>query len=295
VLVEGLRTRLGQLPLAVVPMCRGMLRSFIRYLLPILLLALLLFGGWFWLQHYAQHGVLVRVPDLEGMGGEEAAMVLAKRDLEAVVVDSVYTDERPRGSVVDQDPDAGQEVKPGRKVYLVLNAMEPKMMDMPDLVNLSKRQAISVMEVVGLRLKELRYKPDPCTDCVLEQLYRGEPIAPDERIRRGEAITLVLGAGQSGERVPVPDLRGLTSAETRLVLNLASLNLGVVVACEGCNTEADSAFARVVRQSPAALANNMITLGGLVDIWLTVDTAGLQPVFNWTDTLEIPVDEFDDP
>jgi hypothetical protein len=119
-------------------------------------------------------------------------------------------EDRPKGSVVDQDPDAGREVKPGRKVYLVLNAHQPKMIDMPQLVDLSKRQALSVLEILGLKVRELLYKPDPCTDCVIAQLYKGRPIAADERIRRGEAITLVLGAGERGERVPVPALVGLT-------------------------------------------------------------------------------------
>ncbi|MCB0812521.1 MAG: PASTA domain-containing protein, partial [Flavobacteriales bacterium] len=69
---------------------------------------------------------------------------LGKRDLFVEVIDSVHSDERPKGTVVEQDPVAGAEVKPDRKVYLVMNAMQPQMIDMPDLVDMSKRQAISV-------------------------------------------------------------------------------------------------------------------------------------------------------
>jgi hypothetical protein len=75
-------------------------------------------------------------------------------------------------------------VKPGRKVYLVLNANQPKMIDMPGLVDLSKRQAMSVLEIVGLKVKELQYRPDPCLDCVIEQRYKGLPIAANDKIRR---------------------------------------------------------------------------------------------------------------
>ena len=200
-----------------------------------------------------------------------------------MVIDSLYTDELPRGSVVDQDPKPGFDVKPERKVYLVMNASQPKMLNMPRLVDLSKRQAMSVMDIIGLRVKELQYRPDPCTDCVIEQLYKGEPIAPETRIRRGEAITLVLGAGERGERVPVPDLRGLTNAEVGLVLNMASLNMGVVVDCAGCNTRSDSTLARVRRQSPASGGNNLIALGSMIDIWLTMATVGLRPVTGWSD------------
>ncbi|HRH68097.1 MAG TPA: PASTA domain-containing protein [Flavobacteriales bacterium] len=261
-----------------------MLRSrLFAIVLPVLVVGGLLSCGWLWLRFYTRHNVTMRVPDLKGLSFAEAGTMLEARQLRALVIDSVYTDELPKGSIVEQDPIAGVDVKPGRKVYLVLNASEPKMIDMPRLVDLSKRQAISVLEIIGLKVKELQYRPDPCVDCVIAQLYNGAPIAADARIRRGEAITLVLGSGDKGQRVPVPDLIGLTNAEVQMVLNMASLNLGVVVECETCNTSADSTLARVRRQSPAANANDRIALGSTIDIWLTADTAGLKPAAGWND------------
>lgn len=259
------------------------MKRLFQFLLPVLLVGVLLLGGWLWLQNYTRHDVIRRVPDLTGITLEEASVLLEKRDLQALVIDSVYNPEMPRGSVVEQDPPAGREVKPERKVYLVLNASQPKMIDMPRLIDLSKRQAISIMEIIGLKVEEMKYRPDPCTDCVLEQLYKGEPIAPDSRIRMGESITLVLGSGERGSRVPIPDLRGLTNAEVSTVLNMASMNLGVIVSCDGCNTRADSAFARVLKQSPAYDRNGRIPMGSTIDIWLTADTTGLQPAEDWDD------------
>ena len=255
----------------------------LHVVLPFVVAGLMLLGGWAWLRNYTRHNVSVRVPDLADLTFEEAEAVLAKRDLLALVIDSVYTDEHPKRSVVDQDPKAGDEVKPGRKVYLIVNASQPKMIDMPKLVDLSKRQAISVLEIIGLKVKELQYKPDPCVDCVIDQLYKGVPIAPDSRIRSGEAITLVLGSGEKGEHVPVPDLRGLTNAELHMVLNMASLNLGVIVECAGCNTREDSTLARVRRQSPAPDLNDRMALGSSIDVWLTADTVGLRPATGWND------------
>ncbi len=253
------------------------------FVLPLLLALALLFAGWLWLRSYTKHNVAMRVPDLKGMTFSEAESMLEGRELRALVIDSVYSDELPKGSIVEQDPAAGIDVKPGRKIYLVLNASQPKMIDMPRLVDLSKRQAISVLEIIGLKVQELQYRPDPCVDCVIAQLYKGTPIAPEQRIRRGESITLVLGSGDRGERVPVPDLGGLTHAEVQMVLNMASLNLGVLVECEGCNTAADSTLARVRRQSPPANANDRIALGSTIDIWLSADTAGLKPNDGWND------------
>ncbi len=256
-----------------------MFKTLVHIVLPLVLVALLFVGGWFWLERYTRHDVSRRVPELKGLGLEEARELLAKRDLEALVIDSIHNQDLPRGTVVDHDPPAGREVKPERKVYLILNAQQPKMIDMPRLIDMSKRQAISVLEIIGLRVQELQYRPDPCTDCVLDQLYKGDHIAPDSRIRRGEAVTLILGSGEKGTRVPVPDLRGLQFAEVRSVLNMASLNLGAMY-CEGCNTKEDSAFARVRRQSPVPGQHNRIAPGGLIDVWLTSDTAGLRPVLD---------------
>lgn len=257
------------------------------YLLPVLLAFALLFGGWYWLGSYTRHGVSVRVPDLNGLTVEEATAVLKERGLDAEVIDSVYNDDARKGTIVLQDPMSGHPVKPGRRIYLTMNARLPKMIDMPALVNLSKRQAISTLEILGLKVKELQYRPDPCVDCVLQQLYKGKPIPPEERIRRGEWVTLVLGSGEGGVRVQVPDLRGVTFAEVGAILNMASLNLGVTVDCKRCNNAADSTLARVYRQSPEPWANNMIALGGTIDLWLTADTAGLRPSVNWADSMRL--------
>ena len=89
---------------------------------------------------------------------------------------------------MDQDPAAGLDVKPGRKIYLVLNASQAKMINMPKLVDLSKRQAISVMDIIGLKVEELQYRPDPCVDCVIAQVYKGKPILPEQL--DGDAATM---------------------------------------------------------------------------------------------------------
>lgn len=266
----------------------------LRLLAPVAVALAVVLGAWLWLKAYTRHDAQVQVPELKGLTTEEAGAALAMLDLKLEVVDSVYNDEAAKGAVVDQDPRQGWTVKPGRTIYLVMNARQPKMLDMPDLVNLSKRQALSVMDILGIKVKELKYRPDPCVDCVVAQLYKGSPIAPNANIRRGDAITLVLGAGSEGEPVPVTDVRGVPYGRLREVLMARSLNLGLVVECPGCNTAADSALARVARQSPAPFANNMIGAGGMIDVWLTLDTAGL-PAWSPPDDANAQKDDDEDP
>lgn len=247
------------------------------FVAPLVLAAVLLGGAWLWLAGYTRHGQTEKVPNLRTHSFAEASASLEKLGLHAEVIDSVYSDEAPKGTVVSQDPDSGRFVKRDRTVYLVMNAMQPKMLNMPNLVNLSKRQAISVLDIIGLKVAGMEYRPDPCMDCVVAQLYKGQAIAADARIRKGEAITLVLGKGQEGEQVPVPDVRGLGFEEMKAVLNMASLNLGLVVEVQGCNTGCDTALAKVARQSPTPGPDVLISPGGLVDVWLTMDTTTVTP------------------
>jgi beta-lactam-binding protein with PASTA domain len=253
-------------------------KRFFLIIAPVLIAVALLGGAWLWLGIYTRHNDKVNVPDLKTLGVTEAAQRLEALGLHAEVIDSVYSDKAPKGSVLDQDPHAGKDVKPDRTIYLVMNASQPKMLNMPALVNLSKRQAMSVLDIIGLKVAELQYRPDPCMDCVVEQLYQGKPIAPEQRIRRGESVTLVLGSGQNGERVPVPDVRGMGFEEMKAVLNMASLNLGLVVQVQGCgNTGCDTALAKVVRQSPSPDQHSMVAPGGLVDVWLAMDSTATAP------------------
>ncbi len=253
-------------------------KRFFLILAPVVLAVALFLGAWLWLGVYTRHNDKVNVPDLKTLSVGDATKHLEALGLHAEVIDSVYSDKVPKSSVVDQDPHAGKDVKPDRTIYLVMNASQPKMLNMPELVNLSKRQAISVLEIIGLKVAAMQYRPDPCMDCVVEQLYQGKPIPPEERIRRGESVTLVLGSGQNGDRVPVPDVRGMGFEEMKATLNLASLNLGLVVEVQGCdNSGCDTALAKVVRQSPSPDRNSMIAPGGLVDVWLAMDSTDTAP------------------
>jgi eukaryotic-like serine/threonine-protein kinase len=229
-----------------------------------------LVAGYAWVGSYTRHGQEVEVPSVAALTLSEAEQLLTSAGLLALVVDSMHSNEAPKGSVLGQDPRAGSEVKPGRKVYLTMNAIQPKMVNVPTLVDLSKRQALSVLDIVGLRVREFRHRPDPCTDCVLEALYKGAPIQPDTRIPQGEQLVLVLGSGPGNQLVPLPDLYGQDLAAARGTLTAVSLGVGALF-CEGCNTATDSALARVYRQLPST-STTSVALGSNVDIWLSTST-----------------------
>ena len=60
----------------------------------------------------------------------------------------------PKGSVIIQDPVAGSHVKRYRKIYLTTVTVLPEKVLMPDLIDLSLRQATATLETYGLKLDQ---------------------------------------------------------------------------------------------------------------------------------------------
>lgn len=256
-----------------------------------LLLGLLVFGTLFWLKHFTQHGKTVGVPDLAGYPLHKLDDVIATAHLHYEVTDSIYSDEFPRGVVLQQNPLPGHRVKEGRTVFLTVNSVLPEMVAMPDLTGRSRRIAIPLIEIAGLEVEALSYKPDEsCTDCVVDQLYRGNTITAGTQIRKGEKITLVLGR-QSDERTAIPRLLGLSYEDAYGLLNAYSLNMGQILACQGCETANDTSSAYVVNQLPAA--HEEASLGSFVDLYLTTDSAAAATFTQPTDT--VPSHDFAQP
>lgn len=117
---------------------------------------------------YTQHGESTSVPDLTGYPLNQISTVLNNSDLQYEIADSIYSDEVGRGVVVSQNPDPNMNVKRGRTIFLTVNSILPEMITVPELVGKSRRIALPLLEIAGLKIENLTYRPDEsCTDCVL--------------------------------------------------------------------------------------------------------------------------------
>jgi beta-lactam-binding protein with PASTA domain len=164
------------------------------------------------------------------------------------------------------------------------------MVVMPDLAGKSRRIAVPMLEISGLELEALTYRPDEsCTDCVLDQLYLGKPIAPGRQIRKGEKVTLVLGQ-RSNQLTSVPRLLGISYQDAYALLNAYSLNMGEVLSCQGCETAEDTTNAFVINQIP--LPHEDASLGSFVDLYLSTDSLKAAEFFSQPDTSSYEVPDF---
>lgn len=215
---------------------------------------------------YSNHGDTYVLPDFSGMTLEEIEQNNYDKLYEFIVIDSIFDSRNPKGSVVIQNPPAGSRVKQHRKVYVTLVAFSIEKVEMPDLIDLSLRQAVNSLRTKGLELNSLQYVEDFAGNAILEQLFNDEVIEPGFIIDKGSGIDLVVGLGHD-MRAPVPFLAGLTLQEARDAIHKASFNLGTEFFLDG----EDPGHTRVYRQAPAWSEKRSLLKGSKINISLRSD------------------------
>lgn len=248
--------------------------SFTKHLIVIIAIyAVLIWGVLQWLKSFTQHGVSVKVPELEGKTPKELKELENTLDLQFIIIDSIYVFDKVKGTVIDQNPSAGSEVKQNRKVYITINAFKPPTIKMPKLIDFSLRQATAVLETYGLEVGNLKYEPDFAKDAVLRQLYKGREIKPGESIVQESKIDLVLGDGLKGDKVDLPDLIGLKKSKALNILAENSLSIGSEVYDKSVE---DSSKAIVYRQFPIFESNAKVSMGRAIDLFYTQDNSKIK-------------------
>lgn len=179
-----------------------------------------------WLRHYTLHGKEVTIPQVTGMTQQEAEIVLRGSGLYLVVVDSTYSDKAPLGTVVEQTPPALSHAKPDRPVYVVMNARTKQLIPLPELHDVSYRQAEATLRSIGLRVAKVEYEPSLYPDNVLDVRAGGMSLNEGTRLPEGSGVTLVVGRRQGNSMVSVPSLLGMSLAQARSTLLKMGLTIG---------------------------------------------------------------------
>ena len=181
-----------------------------HFLLLVIVVVLLFTGLIFWLDNYTRHNEQKLVPDVIGMTEENAATLILGRELNFEVVDSVYRTGALPGAIVDQDPKANSFVKKERKIYLIINAKAAQMTKLPEVIDLSLRQAQALLAGADFKVKEVVYQPSDYRDLVLEVLY------DDKIVNAGEEIPtyseLILHVGDGGIKIETDTIAADTTA-----------------------------------------------------------------------------------
>lgn len=235
-----------------------------------LLLVLLFFGS---LDYLTKHGQYQKVPSVVGKNVDEARKILENKGLEVEIQDSLYIDTIPKLAVIKQSPGSDATVKVNRTIYLTINRAQPPLVEMPNLVGFSIRNAQMYLENLGLHLGDTSFRPDIAKNAVLEQLYNGQPIKSGTKIFMGSTISFVLGNGVGTFEMGVPDLLGKRYTQAKSLLRSLNLNFTPVFDPD----VSDTPGSYVTRQNPQKYTQsangdkryNRIKPGQTIDIWLS--------------------------
>lgn len=236
-------------------------KFYVNLIIIIVLFFVLLWFAFRMLKVYTRHDKVYTMPCFIGLDYHEVEHDYAG-DFNFILIDSVYPKGQEPGSIVQQDPLPGSKIKKGRNVYYIIVAETPEMTTMPNLKNVSLRQAIGQLYAKGLEVDRLEYEDYFAKNAIIKQYYNGSIIKPETELVKGSKIVLHVGKGQELTKVKVPNLIGKPAEEAKHLLNLAGLNLGNV------NYEDNDSlqYQRIIRMTPGP-NSGLIELGSYVNLW----------------------------
>ncbi|MBQ9218008.1 MAG: PASTA domain-containing protein [Muribaculaceae bacterium] len=156
----------------------------------------LFYIGLLFIDVFTSHGQERTVPDVRTMTLDQAVTALENAGFEWDISDSTtFNEQMPPGVVVDQDPKAGATVKAIRVIYLKVNALHPRGVQLPRLQETSIRQALAKLRSMGFKSIEVDSVASPYGGLILQVQVNGHSVAPGTSVGINSHIKLTVGDG----------------------------------------------------------------------------------------------------
>ncbi|AOS83798.1 penicillin-binding protein [Chlorobaculum limnaeum] len=210
-----------------------------------------------------ESGAQTTVPDVRNMNYDTAASQLRKAGLNATKSYNVrYLPDVPPDRVIDQVPEAGAIVKPGRSIALVLNRQDKPSYPMPDLVGRTEAEALRELERLGMVVSSVQTQAVSDSDQDGRVLIQSVP--PDVVLKSGNEVSFIVGKLEQEplgmRRVIVPDVLGMSVDQARGVIVRNGLAVGKIIYEYSDLLVPDT----VISQNPSA--NAMVQFGQPVEL-----------------------------
>ena len=158
-----------------------------------LFLAIVITLSYFGLDYYTRHGDAILVPNILKMKPFEAEEKLSSMDLGMKIIDTVYIDNMKPGVIVEQTPEANDDVKSGRVVYVTVNATSRPRVSMPKLTDCSLNLAKALLKNAGLVLGKITKEyAEYGNNLVTAQRVSGRSIEPGEKVLKGTVVDITI-------------------------------------------------------------------------------------------------------
>lgn len=206
-----------------------------------LALGVALLGAYLAISLVVEKAPEVQVPPVAGLTLSAGLDALTAAHLDLEVRGFTYSDEVPENHIVRQKPEAGQVVKAGRGVGVVLSR-GPERHPTPDVRGLALEDARILVEEAGLKPEvALRLARGPLG----QVLAQGAD--PGRLLPREASLPLILSSGAAPALLRMPRLDGNTLEEALAVLDELGLRLGRI---EEVALEDPTRLGRVMSQEP---------------------------------------------
>lgn len=172
---------------------------------------------------YTNYNEGITVPDVTKISLSEAEELLDSRGLRYEVLDRRANSAYPADYIIDQSPSAKVLVKPNRKIYLTVNTAETPMTEVPDVVNMSYRNAEIQLRNHGLTVGTISYESSRFRNTIMRQ-----SVAAGDTVSRSTVVNLVVSDGLGTRMVDVPDIVGLSYSEAQRLILSSGLRVGEV-------------------------------------------------------------------
>jgi beta-lactam-binding protein with PASTA domain len=170
-----------------------------------ILLCLLVFFVLRGLSVYTRHNQAIVIPDVKGLQLTDASIFLKNSNLSFTVIDSVYTKDVAPGAIFDIIPPIGSKVKDGRIVFITLNARGQQKGIIPNVVDISFRQAYALMQSQGFTDIEVKYVAGQYRDLVLGIESGGKNLDVGTQMPLSSRLALKVSDGMYGSSGNRPD------------------------------------------------------------------------------------------
>lgn len=170
---------------------------------------------------YTNYKEGLTVPDITQVSLDEAKETLTSYGLRFEVAERRSNDAYPANYVIDQNPVPSSIVKPNRKVYLTVNTETNPTVKVPEVVDLSQRNARIQLQNSGLKVGTISYESSRFKNSVLQQSIPPETVVP-----LGTPVDLIVSDGLGEKLIPMPDIKGLRLSEAQQKLQAKGLRVG---------------------------------------------------------------------
>ncbi|MEM1123306.1 MAG: PASTA domain-containing protein [Bacteroidota bacterium] len=229
-------------------------------------------GAFLWMSSYTHHGESLQVPSFLNQKIEEAMQQAERQNLKVVVNDSIWSADKPAGTVLEQSPKALSRVKEERTIYLTITKFQAEEKLLPTLAgndnyNYYARRLKQLKLNLKVRSKQFNNKLEENTILYLyvgDQKITGRDLKAGVKVPQGETVEAVVTT-RGGGRVDVPNLVCKKYSEADFIIGGSQLS--AIVQEDASVTSVENAY--VWKQVPSYSSGKTVAIGTVIEVFLT--------------------------